>query len=90
MRANVTVLPYDDHDRAMKFLHSLDHTVWGAKVEAILESSNYETLTMDELFLKLNSSEVDHGVRGKIENPTDPRSLALVFGPRTNANLSSR
>jgi hypothetical protein len=28
MRANVAALPYDDHDRAMKLLHSLDHTMW--------------------------------------------------------------
>jgi hypothetical protein len=27
MRANVVVLPYDDHDRAVKLLHSLDHTM---------------------------------------------------------------
>jgi hypothetical protein len=45
---------------------------------------------VDELFCKMKSSEVDHGVRGKIENPTYPHSLALVSGPRTNANLSSR
>jgi hypothetical protein len=38
MRANVAVLPYDDHDRAVKLLHSLDHTMWSGKVEAILES----------------------------------------------------
>jgi hypothetical protein len=31
MRANVDVLPYDDHDRAVKLLHSLDRTVWGGK-----------------------------------------------------------
>jgi hypothetical protein len=30
MRANVDVLPYDDHDRAVKLLHSLDRTIWGA------------------------------------------------------------
>jgi hypothetical protein len=29
MRSNVDVLPYDDHDRAVKLLHSLDRTVWG-------------------------------------------------------------
>jgi hypothetical protein len=28
MRANVEVLPYDDHDRAVKLLHSLDRTIW--------------------------------------------------------------
>jgi hypothetical protein len=27
MRANVDVLPYDDHDRAVKLRHSLDRTV---------------------------------------------------------------
>ena len=51
MKANVTELPYDDHNRALKLLHALEHTVWSTKVEAIEESSVYETLTMDELFL---------------------------------------
>jgi hypothetical protein len=59
-------------------------------VEAILESEKYETPTVDELFSKLKSSEVDRGVLAKIENPTDPHSLALVSGSRTNANMSSR
>jgi hypothetical protein len=90
MRADVAVLPYDDHDRAIKLLHSLDRTMWSKKVEAILELEKYETLTVDELFSKLKSSEVDRGVRAKIENPTDPHSLALVSGSRTNANMSSR
>jgi hypothetical protein len=90
MRANVAVLPYDDHDRAVKLLHSLDRTVWSGKVEAILDSEKYETLTVDELVSKLKSSEVDRGVRAKIKNSTDPHSLALVSGSRTNANMSSR
>jgi hypothetical protein len=38
MRANVDVLPYDDHDRAVKLLNSLDRTIWGGKFEAIVES----------------------------------------------------
>jgi hypothetical protein len=44
MRANVDVLPYDDHDRAVKLLHSLDHAVWGGKFEAIVESENMTLL----------------------------------------------
>jgi hypothetical protein len=84
MRANVVVLPYDDHDRVIKLLHSLDRTVWSEKVEAILESEKYETLIVDELFSKLKSSEVDRGVRAKIKNPTDPHSLALISGSRTS------
>jgi hypothetical protein len=88
MRANVAVLSYADHDRAVKLLHSLDHTVRSAKVEAILELEKYETLMVDELFSKLKSSEVYHGVRAKIENPTDLHSLALVSDSRTNSNMS--
>jgi hypothetical protein len=90
MRVNVVVLPYDDQDKAIKLLHSLDRTMWSEEVKAILESEKYDTLTVDELFSKLKSSEVDRGVRAKIENPTDPHSLALVFGSRTNTNMSSR
>jgi hypothetical protein len=63
--------------------------VWSGKVEAILESEKYETLTVDELFSRLKSFEVDRGVRAKIRNPTDPHSLALVSSSRTNANMSS-
>jgi hypothetical protein len=43
MRANVDVLPYNDHDRAVKPLHSLDRMVWGRKFEAIVESEKYDT-----------------------------------------------
>jgi hypothetical protein len=31
MRANVDVLRYDNHDRAMNLLHTLDCTVWGGE-----------------------------------------------------------
>jgi hypothetical protein len=58
MRANVDVLPYDDHDRAVKLLHSLNRMVWGGRFEAIVESKKYDTLTVNELFSKLNSAEV--------------------------------
>jgi hypothetical protein len=53
MRANVPVLPYDDHDRAIELLHSWGRTVWSEKVEAILESEKYETLMVDEIFSPL-------------------------------------
>jgi hypothetical protein len=50
MRANVVVLLYDDNDRTVKLIHSLDRIVWSGKVEAILESEKYETLNVHELF----------------------------------------
>jgi hypothetical protein len=92
MRANVDVLSYVDHDRAVKLLHSLDRTVWGGKFEAIVESQKYDTLTVNELFSKLNSVEVDRGMTAKIEGPTNSHSLTLIGGSKgkSNANPSTR
>jgi hypothetical protein len=75
MRANVDVLPYDDHDRAVKF-------------EAIVDSEKYDTLTVHELFSKLKSAEVDRGMTAKLEGPTDPHSLTLVGGSKGKANTN--
>jgi hypothetical protein len=88
MRANVDVLPYDDHDRAVKLLHSLDRTVWGGKFEAIVESMKYDTLTVNELFSKLKSAEVDRGMTAKIEGPTDSHSLTVIGGSKGKANAN--
>jgi hypothetical protein len=92
MRANVDVLPYDDHDRAVKLLPSLDRTVWGGKFETIVESEMYDTLTVDELFSKLKLAEVDRGMTAKIEGPTDSHSPALIGGSKgkAKANQSTR
>jgi hypothetical protein len=89
MRANVDVLPYDDHDRAVKFLHSLDHTIWSGKFESIVESEKYDTLMVNELFSKLKSAEVDRGMTAKLKGPTDSHSLALVGGSKGKANTNS-
>jgi hypothetical protein len=91
-RANVDVLPYADHDRAVKLLHSLDRTVWGGKFKAIVESEKYDTLTVNELLSKLKLAEVDRGMTAKIEGPTDSHSLALIGGSKgkTNVNPSTR
>jgi hypothetical protein len=92
MRANVDVLLYDDHDRAVKLLHSLDRTVWGGKFEAIVESEKYDTLTVNELFSKLKSTKVDQGMTAKIEGLADSNILALICGSKgkSNANPSTR
>jgi hypothetical protein len=88
MRANVDVLPYDDHDRAVKLLHSLDRTIWGKKFEAIVESEKCDTLTVNELFSKLKSAEVDRGMTAKLHGPTDSHSLALAGGSKGKANTN--
>jgi hypothetical protein len=91
-RANVDVLPYDYHDRVVKLLHLLDCTVWGGKFEAIVELERYDTQTVNELFSKLKSAEVDRGMTAKIEGPTDSHSIALIGGSKgkSNTNPSTR
>jgi hypothetical protein len=70
----------------------LDRTVWGRKFEAIVESEKYDTLTVNELFSKLMSAEVDWGMTAKIEGPTDSHCLALIGGSKgkSNTNPSTR
>jgi hypothetical protein len=88
MRANVDVLLYDDHDRAVKLLHSLDRTVWGRKFEVIVESEKYDTLMVNELFSKLKLTEVDRGMTTKIEGLNDSHSLALIGGSKGKSNVN--
>ena len=87
MRTNKAQLPYDDHERALKLLHALNLRVWEAKASAIIESPNYETLIMDDLFCKLKSTEIDHQTEDKIENPDAP-TIALVSRCGSTSNPS--
>jgi hypothetical protein len=64
----------------------------GGNFEAIVESEKYNTLIVNEQFLKLKSVEVDRGMTVKIEGPTDSHSLTLIGGSKgkSNANPSTR
>jgi len=72
---------YSDHEKAMKLHYALDCKVWEVKVQTIVESAGYETLTVDELFSKLKASEVEKLSRAKMEgNHVDAsasKSMAL-------------
>ena len=53
-------LEYTEHEKALKLLYALDRSVWDLKVNMIIESVGYETLTVNELFSKLKATEVDN------------------------------
>jgi hypothetical protein len=88
MRANKAQLPYDDHERALKLLYALDRKVWDVKVTAIIESLGYETLTIDELFSKLKSTEIDYQTQAKLKNPS-ASTMALVSGNGSSSLANS-
>ena len=81
MRDNIIKMPYEDHDLALKLLHALDRSVWGVKVDAVIESANYETLTLEDLYSKLRSKEIDIKSRAKLESPPT-HNTALVSDTR--------
>jgi hypothetical protein len=51
-----------------------------------VKSEKYDTLTVNELFSKLKSAEVDRGMTAKLEGPTYSHSLTLVGGSKGKAN----
>jgi flavorubredoxin len=77
IRANKAQLPYDDHESALKLLYALDQKVWDVKVAIIIESSGYETLTVDELFSKLKSTKIDYQTQVKLKNPCTDYGFGL-------------
>ena len=62
--------------------------MWEVKVEAIIESPNYETLTVDELFSKLRSTEIDNKSRAKLESPFNPTMALFSSLSESSANTS--
>src|SRR6185312_7799309 len=74
-------LEYTEHEKALKLLYALDHSVWDLKVNTIIESAGYETLTVNELFSKLKAMEVDNQTRAKLNGGPPSKSIALVTGP---------
>ena len=88
MRANKPQIPYDDHERAIKVLFALDRKVWDVKVNAILESPTLDTLTVDELFSKLKSSELDNQIQAKLRNPSAP-TMALVSRKASSNSMTN-
>ena len=56
--------------------------VWDLKVNTIIESAGYETLTVNELFSKLKATEVDNQTRAKLNGAPPSKSIALCDWPR--------
>ena len=74
------VLPYSNHERAIKLLYALDRSIWEVKISSIEESPSYDMLTCDELFSKLKSIEIAKAAWIGLRNPLS-QNIALVFGP---------
>jgi hypothetical protein len=72
---------------------SSSYTLWIVQygVESsrpLWKSEKYDTLTVNELFSKLKSAEVDRGMTAKLKGSTDSHSHALVGGSKGKANTN--
>jgi len=57
------------------------------KVSAIIESSNYDTITVDELFSKLKSTEIDYQTPAKLKNPS-ALTMTLILGNSSSSSAN--
>jgi hypothetical protein len=51
-------LAYSDNERAKQLLYALDDSIWGMKITALEESTDFATLDTEKLFSKLKSHEL--------------------------------
>jgi hypothetical protein len=58
------------------------------KVLIIIKLPNYETLTVEDLFSKLKSLEIDHQTLDKIENHGAPIMALISGGAPSSVNSS--
>ena len=82
-------LGYTEHEKALKLLYALDRSVWDLKVNTIIESAGYETLTVNGLFSKLKATEVDNQTRAKLNGapPSKSVTFAVIKGLNTSILL---
>jgi hypothetical protein len=66
----------------------LDRTIWGGKFEAIVESEKYDTLTVNELFSKLKSAEVDRGMTANSRVRLTPIVSPSLVVPKERLTLT--
>ena len=77
-------LTYPDSDNARQMLSALDLRVWEMKVTTIKDTTHLSTLTLDALYSRLKTCEIDI-----VSRKTKLQSMALVTNPTTASGPSS-
>jgi hypothetical protein len=80
-------LAYSDNECAKQLLYTLDDSVWGMKITALVESAEFTTLDTEKLFSKLKSHELSR--KGRLNNDTSLTSKAFVTSTRVGDHVAS-
>jgi hypothetical protein len=71
---------YSDNECAKQLLYALDDSVWGMKITALEESTDFTTLDIEKLFSKLKSHELSR--KGHPNHDASHTSKAFITSAR--------
>jgi hypothetical protein len=77
-------LAYSDNKRVKQLLYALDDNVWGMKITALEESTDFATLHTEKLFSKLKSHELSR--KGHSNRDASLTSKALITSARVGGH----
>jgi hypothetical protein len=80
-------LAYSDNEHAKQLLYALDDSVWGMKITALEESTDFATLDTERLFSKLKSHELSR--KGRPNHDASFSSKALITGARVGGHVAN-
>jgi hypothetical protein len=78
-------IAYSDNERAKQLLYTFDDSIWGMKITALEESTDFATLDTEKLFSKLKSHELSR-------NPNHDTSLtskAFVTSTHVGSHIAN-
>jgi hypothetical protein len=80
-------LAYSDNERAKQLLYALDDSVWGMKITALEESTDFATLDTEKLFSKLKSHELSR--KGHPNHDASLTSKTFVTSTRVGGHVAN-
>jgi hypothetical protein len=80
-------LAYSDNERAKQLLYALDDHVWGMKITALKESTDFATLDTKKLFSKFQSHELSR--KGRPNHDAFHTSKALITSAHVDGHDSN-
>jgi hypothetical protein len=80
-------LAYSDNERPKQLLYALDDSVWGMKITALEESTDFATLDTEKLFSKLKSHELSR--KGRPNHDASLTSKAFVTSNRVGGHVAN-
>jgi hypothetical protein len=80
-------LAYSDNERAKQLLYALDDSVWGMKITALEESTDFAILDTEKLFSKLKSHELSR--KGRPNHDASLTSKSFVTSSHVGGHVAN-